>query len=247
MKDTGIKRLYYSISEASRLADEEQYVLRYWETEFEQLRPQKNRAGNRVYTPKDIEIIKAIKHLLREKRYTIEGAKEIMKNYRFDTPLSALEDDVLPRLDSSAFSEHQQPLPQQSLAEAEESAQQLTQESALQPLSSQQTLAAPSNPTTQQPPHSHRIKTTSPSEQHTTAQHDSTHEEHLAVSATSASQQTSHAGTHSSYNTQHEDKGRSLQTISTALEHHAHQQTAFTLEELRQLRALLQRLLTLLS
>jgi DNA-binding transcriptional MerR regulator len=85
MKDTTIKRLYYSISEVARLADEEQYVLRYWETEFEQLRPQKNRAGNRIYTPKDIEVIKTIKHLLRDKRYTIEGAKEILKEYRPDT------------------------------------------------------------------------------------------------------------------------------------------------------------------
>ncbi len=81
MKDSSIKRLYYSISEVSRLADEEQYVLRYWETEFEQLRPQKNRAGNRIYTDKDIHVIKTIKKLLREKRYTIEGAKEMMKTY----------------------------------------------------------------------------------------------------------------------------------------------------------------------
>jgi DNA-binding transcriptional MerR regulator len=82
MKDTGIKRLYYSISEVSRIADEEQYVLRYWETEFEQLRPQKNRAGNRIYTDKDISVIRSIKRLLREKRYTIEGAKEVMRHYR---------------------------------------------------------------------------------------------------------------------------------------------------------------------
>jgi DNA-binding transcriptional MerR regulator len=96
MKETGIKRLYYSISEVSRLADEEPYVLRYWETEFEQLRPQKNRAGNRVYNPKDIDIIKAIKYLLREKRYTIEGAKEIMRNYRPEMSIAELSGDVLP-------------------------------------------------------------------------------------------------------------------------------------------------------
>jgi DNA-binding transcriptional MerR regulator len=102
MKETGIKRLYYSISEVSRLADEEPYVLRYWETEFEQLRPQKNRAGNRVYNPKDIDIIKAIKHLLREKRYTIEGAKEIMRNYRPEMNVSELSGDVL----STELDEH---------------------------------------------------------------------------------------------------------------------------------------------
>lgn len=73
---SAIKRLYYSISEVSSLVDEEQYVLRYWETEFHQLRPQKNRSGNRIYTEKDVGLLRTIKHLLREKRYTVEGAKE---------------------------------------------------------------------------------------------------------------------------------------------------------------------------
>lgn len=59
----------------------EQYVLRYWETEFLQLKPQKNRAGNRIYTNKDIQLIMHIKTLLREKKYTIEGAKKILENY----------------------------------------------------------------------------------------------------------------------------------------------------------------------
>ncbi|KAF0141219.1 MAG: MerR family transcriptional regulator [Stygiobacter sp.] len=45
MKDFGLKKLYYSISEVSRLTALEQYILRYWETEFEQLKPGKNRAG----------------------------------------------------------------------------------------------------------------------------------------------------------------------------------------------------------
>jgi DNA-binding transcriptional MerR regulator len=75
-----IKRLYYSISEVSQLVDEEQYVLRYWETEFEQLRPQKNRAGNRIYVEKDVELLRTIKHLLRDKRYTIDGAKEHLRS-----------------------------------------------------------------------------------------------------------------------------------------------------------------------
>jgi DNA-binding transcriptional MerR regulator len=78
MKDLQIKKLYYSISEVSRMVGLEQYVLRYWETEFEQLRPQKNRAGNRIYTEKDIDIIKLIKRLTREDRYTIEGARQVL-------------------------------------------------------------------------------------------------------------------------------------------------------------------------
>lgn len=81
MKDLSIKKLYYSISEVSKITDIEQYVLRYWETEFEQLNPQKNRAGNRIYTNKDIRLILYIKELLREKKYTIEGAKKILEDY----------------------------------------------------------------------------------------------------------------------------------------------------------------------
>jgi DNA-binding transcriptional MerR regulator len=82
MKDLSIKKLYYSISEVSKITDIEQYVLRYWETEFEELKPQKNRAGNRIYTNKDIQIILHIKGLLRDKKYTIEGAKKILINFK---------------------------------------------------------------------------------------------------------------------------------------------------------------------
>ncbi len=85
MKATGIKKLYYSISEVSKITDLEQYVLRYWESEFDELKPQKNRAGNRIYTNRDIKLILYIKKLLRDERYTIEGAKQVLKNYTPDT------------------------------------------------------------------------------------------------------------------------------------------------------------------
>lgn len=81
MKQIGIKKLYYSISEVSKITDLEQYVLRYWESEFEHLNPSKNRAGNRIYTNRDIKLILYIKRLLREERYTIEGAKQVLINY----------------------------------------------------------------------------------------------------------------------------------------------------------------------
>lgn len=83
MKDLSIPKLYYSISEVSRLTALEPYVLRYWETEFDDLRPQKNRAGNRIYSNKDIKLILRIKKLLREQRYTIEGAKAIFRTERY--------------------------------------------------------------------------------------------------------------------------------------------------------------------
>jgi DNA-binding transcriptional MerR regulator len=84
MKSLGIKKLYYSISEVSKITDLEQYVLRYWESEFEQLKPAKNRAGNRIYTNRDIKLILYIKKLLRDERYTIEGAKQVLKNFSPD-------------------------------------------------------------------------------------------------------------------------------------------------------------------
>lgn len=83
MKDFELKKLYYSISEVSKLTGLEQYILRYWETEFEQLKPAKNNAGNRIYTNKDIKLILQIKQLLREEKYTIEGAKRILEENNF--------------------------------------------------------------------------------------------------------------------------------------------------------------------
>ncbi len=69
-------KLYYSISEVSRLIDEEQHILRYWEKEFSQLKPKKNRGGNRIYSEKDINVIRVIKGLLREEKLSLKGAKE---------------------------------------------------------------------------------------------------------------------------------------------------------------------------
>ncbi len=73
-------KLYYSISEVSQTLELEQYVLRYWETEFPQLKPKKNRAGNRIYKSHDIELIKKIKHLLYDKKFTIAGAIQYLKD-----------------------------------------------------------------------------------------------------------------------------------------------------------------------
>jgi DNA-binding transcriptional MerR regulator len=87
MKDLSIKKLYYSISEVSRLTDLEQYILRYWETEFEEIRPSKNRAGNRIYTNRDIQTILKIKKLLREEKYTIEGARKVLKEEAVEEPV----------------------------------------------------------------------------------------------------------------------------------------------------------------
>jgi DNA-binding transcriptional MerR regulator len=71
-------KLYYSISEVCTMTGLEQHVLRYWESEFPQLRPKKNRSGNRAYRTKEIKIVRYIKYLLYEEMYTIPGAKKKM-------------------------------------------------------------------------------------------------------------------------------------------------------------------------
>ena len=98
MKDLSIKKLYYSISEVSKITEIEQYVLRYWESEFEQLKPQKNRAGNRIYTNKDIQLILHIRSLLKEKKYTIEGAKKILDNFKPDISIVKIATEAHKRI-----------------------------------------------------------------------------------------------------------------------------------------------------
>ena len=80
MEVRNIKKLYYSIGQVSEITGLKQYVLRYWETEFPHLKPNKNSAGNRVYTPEDVENIKEIKKLLHEEKFTIKGARQYLKD-----------------------------------------------------------------------------------------------------------------------------------------------------------------------
>jgi DNA-binding transcriptional MerR regulator len=70
------KKLFYKIGEACKFLDIQPYVLRYWETEFPVLNPGKSRTGQRVYSDKEIEVIRRIKVLLYEEGYTIAGAKK---------------------------------------------------------------------------------------------------------------------------------------------------------------------------
>ena len=74
-----VKKLYYSIGEVSEMTSLKPYVLRYWESEFSQLKPPKNRSGNRTYRQKDIEVILNIKDLLHKKKFTIDGARVVLQ------------------------------------------------------------------------------------------------------------------------------------------------------------------------
>ena len=68
-------KLYFKIGEVSELLGVEPYVLRYWESEFPVLSPKKSGTGHRLYRRKDVELLLRIKHLLYEKKFTIEGAR----------------------------------------------------------------------------------------------------------------------------------------------------------------------------
>ena len=76
------KKTYYSIGEVCEITELKPHVLRYWETQFKILRPKKNRAGNRVFRPEDIELVLLVKYLLYEKKFTIDGAQQKLLNMK---------------------------------------------------------------------------------------------------------------------------------------------------------------------
>jgi len=76
MKPKPIQKLYYSIAEVSEITSLKPHVLRYWETEFDELKPPKNRAGNRIYRLNDIKLLFLIKKLLYEDKFTINGTRK---------------------------------------------------------------------------------------------------------------------------------------------------------------------------
>jgi len=85
------ERLYYSISEVCEMTDLKPHVLRYWETAFPVLRPSKNQAGNRVYRPRDVELIKLIRRLLYDERFTVDGARQKIDELRRESEPDQME------------------------------------------------------------------------------------------------------------------------------------------------------------
>jgi DNA-binding transcriptional MerR regulator len=81
-------KLYFRIGDVSRLAGVKAYVLRYWESEFPAIAPKKSGTGQRLYRRKDVEIILEIKHLLYEKRFTIEGARKAIASREKTPPVA---------------------------------------------------------------------------------------------------------------------------------------------------------------
>ena len=80
---------FFSIGEVCALTDLKPHVLRYWESQFRFLNPAKNRSGNRVYKSREVELIMLVKHLLYTEKYTIEGARQRIEQYRRSGDLKA--------------------------------------------------------------------------------------------------------------------------------------------------------------
>ncbi|MDJ0783671.1 MAG: MerR family transcriptional regulator [Desulfosarcinaceae bacterium] len=72
-------KLYFRIGEVAELAGVPSYVLRFWETEFPRIKPKRTRSGQRLYRRSDVSLVLTIKHLLHERRFTIQGAKKHLR------------------------------------------------------------------------------------------------------------------------------------------------------------------------
>ena len=90
------EKRYYTIGEVAKAFEVNTSLLRYWEKEFKEIQPKKKTSGVRKYTPQDVQNIKLIYHLLKEKRMTIEGAKNHLKDSKSSEENKM---DVLKKLD----------------------------------------------------------------------------------------------------------------------------------------------------
>jgi DNA-binding transcriptional MerR regulator len=79
-KEKEIEKLYYSIGEVAEIFTVAPSLIRFWESEFDIIKPKKNRKGNRQFTKEDIDNVRTIYHLVKEKGFTLQGAKEMLRN-----------------------------------------------------------------------------------------------------------------------------------------------------------------------
>ena len=84
-KDKPVEKVYFSIGEVAKMFDVSTSLIRFWEGEFDVLKPKKNKKGNRMFTKPDIENLKIIYHLVKERGFTLEGARKKLKENKQDT------------------------------------------------------------------------------------------------------------------------------------------------------------------
>ncbi|MBW4027439.1 MAG: MerR family transcriptional regulator [Acidobacteria bacterium] len=95
-------KLYFRIGEVARLCEVETYVLRFWETEFPQLKPNKGGTGQRLYRKRDVEMALRIKRLLHDEGYTIAGARQVFSSETRDSAPRPREPELTPSRDGAA-------------------------------------------------------------------------------------------------------------------------------------------------
>lgn len=96
-QDQFIKR-YYSISEVAKQLNVNASLIRFWEKEFDQIKPKKNRKGNRLFTVEDLQNLKAIYHLVKERGFTLEGARNTLKQEKKSNRISHSVSSKLQRI-----------------------------------------------------------------------------------------------------------------------------------------------------
>ena len=79
-KEKEIEKLYFSIGEVAEMFSVAPSLIRFWESEFDLIKPKKNRKGNRQFTREDIDNVRTIYHLVKEKGFTLQGAKDMLRN-----------------------------------------------------------------------------------------------------------------------------------------------------------------------
>ncbi len=84
-KEPKIEKLYYTIGEVAKMFDVNTSLIRFWEKEFDIIKPHKNKKGNRLFTPQDVDNFHLIYHLVKEKGMTLKGAEKKLKENRTDT------------------------------------------------------------------------------------------------------------------------------------------------------------------
>ena len=84
-KEKQIEKLFYPIGEVAQMFEVSVSAIRYWEKEFDILKPKKNKKGNRMFTRKDVDNLKIIYHLTKERGFTLEGAKKKLRENKADT------------------------------------------------------------------------------------------------------------------------------------------------------------------
>lgn len=90
-KKPEIKKLYYTIGEVAEMFDVNTSLIRFWEKEFEVLKPKKNKKGNRLFTEEDLVNLKVIYSLVKERGYTLQGAKDMLKAEKLDVTTKKVE------------------------------------------------------------------------------------------------------------------------------------------------------------